>query len=93
MITVRKTNNVTLMGWPAVSVMMALTLTNVLTALVMSFPLAWLVDHVLAAGAIHAIFGTEHVGYWRCVGLFAIWNAARVRIKFSGPSRMEKRGN
>lgn len=71
----------TLTGWPAVRMFLMLAFTLVLTALVMSLPIAWLVNHVLAIGAIHAIFGVERLGYWRAVGLFAIWIATRTRIK------------
>lgn len=77
----------TLTGWPAVPVILMLGVTPVLTALVMSLPIAWLVNHLFAASAILAIFGTEHFGYWRAVGLFALWFAARFDIKFHGPSK------
>ena len=56
----------------------------------MSFPLAWLVNHIFAAGAIRAIFGTDRFNYWRCVGLFVFWYAARGQIKFSGHSPRKK---
>jgi hypothetical protein len=32
---------------------------------------------------IRAIFASDRLGYWRCVGLFAIWFAATVRIKWT----------
>ena len=64
-----------------------LAVTPVLTALIMSLPIEWLVDHVFAAAAIHAIFGVERLGYWRVVGLFAIWFASRARIKIHGPRK------
>jgi len=62
----------TLSGWPAVPVFVMLAISPVLTALVISLPVAWLVNHVFAPSAIHAMFGVEHIGYWRIVGLFAI---------------------
>lgn len=91
--TVRKTDHSTLTGWSAVGVLATITVTKALTALVMSFPLAWLINHVFGAGAIRAIFGASHFSYWRCVGLFAIWFAARVKIKFSGPAQIKIEGD
>jgi len=76
----------TLTGWPAVPVFLMLAVTPVLTALVISLPVAWLVNHIFAASAIHAIFGVEHLGYWRVVGLFAILFAIDFKIKIHGPS-------
>lgn len=77
----------TLAGWPAVRMFLMLAVTPVLTALVMSLPVAWLVNHVFATGAIHAVFGVERFGYWQAVGLFALWYAARTKIKVQGPSK------
>lgn len=93
MTAVRKTDHLTLTGWSAVSALVTITLTKALTALVMSLPIAWLVNHVFAAGVIQAIFGTYHFSYWRCVGLFAIWFSARVQIKFSGPAQIKIEGD
>lgn len=76
----------TLTGWPAVPVILTLVATPVLTALVMSIPVVWLVNHLFAPEAVRAIFG-EHFGYWHAVGLFALWYAARFKIKFQGPSK------
>lgn len=78
--------NWTLVGWPAIPVFLMLAVTPVLTALVISLPVAWLVNHIFAAGAIHSIFGVEHLGYWRVVGLFAILFAIDFKIKFRGSS-------
>ena len=77
----------TLRGWPAVRMFLALAATPLLTALVMSLPIAWLVNHVFANEAIHAIFGVGHFGYWQAVGLFALWYAVRTKIKVEGPSK------
>ena len=71
----------TLTGWPAARMFLMLAVTPVLTALVMSLPISWLVNQVFATGAIHGIFGVERLGYWRAVGLFALWYATRTRIK------------
>jgi hypothetical protein len=75
----------TLRSWSAVRMFLMLAFTPVLTAPVMSLPIAWLVNHVFAIGAIHTIFGVERLGYWRVMGLFAIWYATRTRIKVHGP--------
>ncbi len=90
--TVRKTDHSLLTGWSALGVLATIAITRVLTALVMSFPLAWLVNRVFGAGAIHATFGTDHFSYGRCVGLFAIWFAAGVKIKFAGPAQIKIEG-
>ena len=77
----------TLEGWPAVPLFLMLAVTPVLTALVMSIPVAWLVNHVFAVSAIHAIFGVDRLGYWRVVGLFALVFATQFKIKVHGPSK------
>jgi uncharacterized membrane protein YecN with MAPEG domain len=91
MSTVGKTGHAT--GWSAVGILATITVTKALTALVVAFPLAWLVNQIFWARAIHAIFGSDRLSYWRCVGLFAIWFAARVRIKFSGPAQIKVEGD
>ena len=78
-----KDESLTLTGWPAVPVFLMLAMTQVLTALVMSLPITWLVNHVFSSNAIHAIFASDRFGYWRCVGIFAIWFAAKVRINWT----------
>ncbi|MFP5277378.1 MAG: hypothetical protein ACLGPM_09690 [Acidobacteriota bacterium] len=93
MMSVRNSNHLTLTGWPALALLVTIALTRALTILVMSLPIAWLVNRVFAASAIHAICGTDHFSGWRCVGVFAIWFMARFKIKFSGPSPSEKEGN
>lgn len=74
-------------GWPAVPLFLMGAVTPVLTALVVSIPMTWLVNHVFAVGAIRAIFGVDHLGYWRVVGLFALAFAAGFKIKVHGPSK------
>ena len=78
-----KDETLTLTGWPAVPVFLMAAVTQVLTALVMSLPITWLVNHVFSANVIHAIFANDQLGYWRCVGVFAIWFAAKARIKWT----------
>jgi hypothetical protein len=78
-----KDESLTLTGWSAVPLFLMVTVTQVLTALVMPLPITWLVNHVFSANAIHAIFASDRLGYWRCVGLFAIWFAATARIKWT----------
>lgn len=77
----------TLAGWPAVPVFLMLAVTQVLTTLVLSLPVAWLVNHVFAASAIHTVFGVEHLGYWRVVLLFALVFMTRFKITFTGSSK------
>jgi hypothetical protein len=72
----------TLKGWPAVSAFLMLVVANALTALALALPTSWLVNRVFAASAIHAIFASNQLGYWRCVGVFAICFAAKGRIKW-----------
>jgi hypothetical protein len=78
-----KDEGLTLTGWPAVPVSFMVAVTQVLTALVMSLPITWLVNHVFSANVIHAMFASDQLGYWRCVGMFAIWFAAKGRIKWT----------
>ena len=78
---------VTLTGWPAVGMFLTLAVTAVLQALIMAFPIEWLVGKVFSTPAMHAVFGVERLNYWRVVGLFAIWFAARTRIKIHGPRK------
>jgi len=61
--------------------------TPVLTALIMSLPVTWLVNHLFAVNVIHAIFGVAHLGYWRVVGLFALWFAMGFKVAVHGPSK------
>jgi len=77
-----KEGSESLAGWPAVPVSLMMATTPMLTALVVSLPIALLVNHIFAANAIYAIFGIAHLGYWRVVGLFAIWFAIQFKIKF-----------
>ena len=92
MSTVRNADHVT--GWSAVGVLATIAITRALTALVMSFPLAWLTNHVFSGGvAMNTASGSDRLSYWRCVGLFAIWFTARVKIKFSAPALIEIEGD
>ena len=79
-----------LRGWSSVPVFLLLGVTPVLTALIMSLPVAWLVNHLFAANLIRSVFGCEHLGYWRSVGLFALWFSARFKIKISGSFQVPK---
>ncbi len=56
------------------------------TALVVSLPVTWLINHIFSAALITAVFGVERIGVWRVVGLFAIVFAAKFKIKLSGNS-------
>ena len=76
----------TVAGWPAIPVFLTLAVTPVATALIVSMPIAWLTNHILSSSLLFFLFGVNHVGYWRVVGLFAIAFAANFKIKFSGTS-------
>ena len=78
-----KDESLTLTGWQTVPVFLMMVCTQALTALAVALPIKWLVNHVFAAGLIHAIFASDHFGYWQCVGSFAIWFAAKARIKWT----------
>jgi len=78
-----KDESLTLTGWPAVPVILMVVATNGLTALFMALPITWLVNRVFSASAIDAIFARDQLGYWQCVGMFAIWFAAETRIKWT----------
>lgn len=58
-----KDETLTVTGWPAVPLFLTVALTQVLTALVMALPITWLVNHVFAANAIHAVFASDRLGY------------------------------
>lgn len=62
----------TLRGWDAVIGMAGVLLSWAGTALLMSFPIVWMINHVFAAGAIRAVFGGDPLRYWQCVVVFAI---------------------
>lgn len=93
MMTVRQKDHSTLSGWPAVGVMMTLAVTRSLTTLLMAVPIVWLVRHIFSGALLRLVFGEDDLSYWRCVGLFAIWFAAQVRIKVSGPSQIQIAGD
>jgi hypothetical protein len=77
-----KDETVTLTGWPAVPVFLMAVVTQGLTALVMAVPITWLANHIFSVKSIHWAFSDDRLGYWKCVGLFAIWFAAKGRIKW-----------
>jgi uncharacterized membrane protein (DUF485 family) len=86
----RKTDHAT--GWSAVGALATIAIMQTLTVLLTSFPLSWLASKVFGGVAFHALLGENHLSYWRCVGLYAIWFAARIRIKFSGPAHITIEG-
>lgn len=77
-----ESKSVTLRGWDAAIAMAGVLLSSAGTALLMSFPIAWLINHVFAAGAIRAVFGGDRLRYWQCVMVFAIWYCARMKFTF-----------
>ena len=88
--TSRNTGQVT--GWAAVGYLVTVAITKVLTALLMSYPIMWLVRKIFGAALLRFAFGTD-LSYWRCVGLFLIWFLARVKIKFSDEALIEIQGD
>lgn len=91
MSTSRNTDHVT--GWSAVVLLATVAVSKMLTAVVVSFPITWLVRHIFAAAPLRFVFGEGGLSYWRCVGLFVIWFTARVKIKLSGPALIEIEGD
>jgi hypothetical protein len=82
MSTVQKKDHVT--GWTAVGLFATVILARALTAFVMSIPITWLARHIFAHATLALAFGSDGLTYWRCVGLFAVWFAATMKIRFSG---------
>lgn len=76
----------TLAGWSAIPVFLTLAVTPVATALVVSLPMTWLINHEFSSSVLPLLFGVNHVGCWQVVGLFAIAFAAKFQIKCSGTS-------
>ncbi len=94
MMTVRNSDNLTLTGWSAVGAMATVALTKALTAFILAVPLSWLARYVFGGGVVlQALVGQDGLSYRRCVGLFAIWFVARIRIKFSGPAQIKIEGD
>jgi len=92
--TIGKTDHSTLSGWSAVGAFLTMALAKAITALVLAYPLSWLGSEVFGGGiAARILFGQSGLSYWRCVDLFAIWNVARIRVKFSGPAQVEIQGD
>ena len=84
MMQVGKTDHTTLRGWPAVGAFAIITITRVLTAFVVSYPITWLVRQIFTTSSLlQFVLGAGGLTYWRCVDLFMIWHAVRIKIKFS----------
>jgi len=77
-----ESKSATLRGRDAVIAMAGVLLSSAGTALLMSFPIAWLVNHVFAPEAIRAVFGGDRLTYWQCVMGFAVWFCARLKFTF-----------
>ena len=77
----------TLAGWPAIPAFLVLAVAPVFTALVISLPAAWLVNHIFAPNVLLFLFGVERFNYWRVVGLFALLFATQFKIKIHGSSK------
>ena len=74
--------SVRLRGWDAVMVFAGVLFSYAGTALLMSWPLAWLINHAIAPDMIRAVFGGDRLGYWQCVMIFAIWHCLRAKVGF-----------
>ena len=74
----------TLRGWDGAMAMAGALLSSVGTALLISCPISWLINHAFSRGFIRVVFGGERLGYWQCVMVFAIWYCARIKFKFPG---------
>ncbi len=70
----------TLRGWDAARALAGALLSSAGTALLMAWPISWLINHLLSEGAIRAVCG--RFGYWQCVMVYAIWFCARIKFKF-----------
>ncbi len=77
-----ESKSVKLKGWDALIAITRILFSYAGSALLMSWPLAWLINHAFAPGAIRAVFGSDRLGYWRCAMVFAIWYCARVKVTF-----------
>jgi hypothetical protein len=77
-----KSKSAALRGWDAAVAIAGVLLSSAGTALLMSLPIAWLINHAFAAGAIRAVFGGDRLKYWQCVMVFAIWYSARIKFTF-----------
>lgn len=77
-----ESKSVSLRGWDAVMAMAGALLSSAGTALLISLPISWLINHAFAPGAIRAVFGGDRLTYWQCVMGFAAWFCARVRFTF-----------
>ncbi len=87
MSTARQTDHVTC--WSAMGGLATIAVSKILTALVPSALITWLVRHIFAGELLRFLFGAEGLGYWRCVGLYVVWFAARMKIKISGSAGIE----
>jgi len=71
-----ESKSVTLRGWDAVMGMAGVLFSWVCTALLISLPIVWMVNHVFAAGAIRTVFGCDRIRY--CT-----------RVKFTFPNTLK----
>jgi hypothetical protein len=77
-----ESKSVKLRGWDAVLATGGVLFSYAATALLMSWPIAWLINHAFAPGIVRAVFGGDRLSYWQCVTVFAIWYCARVKVRF-----------
>jgi len=77
-----ESKSVKLRGWDAVVAFGGVLLSYAGTAMLISWPTAWLINHAFAPGALRAVFGSDRLGYWQCVMVFAVLHCARVKVSF-----------
>lgn len=71
-----------LRGWDAVMAFGGVLFSYAGTAMLISWPTTWLINHAFASSAIRAVFDSDRLGYWQCVMVFGIWQCARVKVNF-----------
>jgi len=73
---------VKLRGWDAAMAIGGVLFSYTATALLMAWPIAWLINHAFASSAIHSVFGSDRLSCRQCVMVFAIWQCATVKVRF-----------
>ena len=77
-----ESKSVKLRGWDAVMATGGVLFSYAATALLMSWPIAWLINHAFESSAIRSVFGGDRLSYRQCVMVFAIWYCAGVKVRF-----------
>lgn len=91
MSTLRRTGRA--IDWSTIGGLAMIAVSKMLTALVLSSLITLLVRHIFAGEQLRFLFGAEGFSYWRCVGLYFLWFAVRMKINISGSARIEIEGD